>query len=269
MKIDSILVALESPRSIPLLRAAAELAQKANAELRAIYVEKEEWFEASRLSITQTISSFKGELLEIDEGRMTRESRALRNLLERRFSDLGNSLHIRHTYISVRGSIDKELMKAASETDLVMIEGKGDPIQRLGTNVRYLAEECKVPVLVWNQGNQWPAQITGLCRTPEESKSTVDWAFSLGDQLNRNIRLLWTEKPDWDRKWLQEMDHHGSEWQDISSRLQRISEHYPDLRMESLKRYPNSLIIVKRSDLQFSPRELLKKLSRHSFLFLG
>ena len=189
LKLDSILIAIDSiTGSMPVVQAASELAMRSGAELKALFIEDDEWYKASRVSFSYQISSITGELMPFDEAVMMKQSRAHSSLLERMLVNHSRQLNIRCSYQTVRGSVIRELMEAASGHDLVVIGRNRKPdgsLSRIGGKARFLAENCTLPVLVWNGGPQWPDIITGVIEPGSDEENVNGWTRLIGNYLNR------------------------------------------------------------------------------------
>ncbi len=254
LNLTSILVAIDSTSAArPLVKSAIHLAFRTKANLRAIYIEESEWFEASRFSFTQQVSSYTGELLPFTEKDLSDESKAVGALHKRLLSGYSKQLQVRWNYEIKRGPVDRELLKAASISDLVHIGRvriSGRRTARIGRNARYLAGQCNVPLCIWNEPTpEWPTQLIGLCTTPKESVQVVNWTLGLAATLGRTPRLFWSEelmeKSERDRfaeevhKWFPE----------IEDQVFVNSEMYGSIDTDLLSHYPGPLLIARRKML--------------------
>jgi nucleotide-binding universal stress UspA family protein len=191
MKLTSILIAIDSvPGSLTVVQAASELALRSGAELRALFIEEEDWYKASRVSFSYQVSSVTGTITPLDEALMTKQSRAHSSLLERMIVNHSRQMNIQCTYQAVRGPVIRELMEAATGHDLIVIGRNRVPDgsrTKLGGKARFLVENCPTPVLVWNGPPHWPAIITGLVTSAEEKEENEvkTWTNSLGETLGR------------------------------------------------------------------------------------
>lgn len=263
MKLSSILVALDSSGSFAVLKAAVELAYRTEAELNAIFVEDAEWFEASRLSFTQQVSGYTGALIPFTERHLIEQSRALGTMLQNTINELGNLMQIRYSYQSVRGVINSELMKAAMGRDLVMIGRKSRSPGRsdLGSTARFLAENSPAPLLVWNNGSEWPRQFIGICTTPAQSQPVVSWTVGLGDTLKREVRLFWPDQIELFGLRISRFTEDAERSQeDRLGKVKEISELHPDLSPDLLRQYRQTLFIIRRNALRQKPGEILHHL---------
>lgn len=244
-KLSSILVALDSSGSVAGLKAAAELAYKTGAELKALYVEDAEWFEASRFSFIHQISGYTGEVVPFDEKQIADQSRALATRLKNIFINFGELMKIRYSYQSVRGIINSELLKAASDVDLLVIRRNVRTVEhrnKLSSTACNLAEQCSIPVLIWNNGPAWPNEFIGICMTSDPSSEVISWTTNLGDILKRKTRLYWNEKFEGNEEWINALDS------TLVATVKKISEAQPALTPEILRYYRNALFVIRRKD---------------------
>lgn len=271
MNLSTILVAIRHTGSAPLLRAAADLASRAKAELKALYIEDAEWFEASRFSFSRQVTGFTGAVLPFTEKNITEQARALGTRLKKMFTEMGEVMQIKYTYESVRGTIDSELIKAASGVDLVIIEKYGKAFGSsimLGTAVRYLIENGSVPALIWGSGTDWPQELIGICSTPEQSRRVVDWTIGLGDMLGRSSRLFWTAEEDISaEEWSGRLENIWSGDKNMSAKIKQISEGNSFANSESLQHYRNAVYLIQRDLLKVKGTEYVEKMP-NTFLLL-
>ncbi|PWN06503.1 universal stress protein [Rhodohalobacter mucosus] len=194
MTLTSILIAIDSvPGSRPVVQAASELALRTGASLKALFIEDDNWYKASRVSFAYQVSSITGELMPFDEAEMLKQGRAHSSLLERMIVNHSRELNIRCHYRTARGPVIRELMEAARDQDLIVIGRNRDPDgsrRKLGGTARFLAENCTVPVLVWNGGATWPGIITGMIEPGTEGENVKRWMQFLGNCLNRETVTL-------------------------------------------------------------------------------
>ncbi|MFH5832669.1 universal stress protein [Halalkalibaculum sp. DA384] len=266
MNLTKILIALDSSTgTTTLMKIAAELAHKADAELLALYVEDIEWFEASKHSFTQQISSYTGEIIPFSEQHITIQSKALKRLLQTTLTDIGRLMNIRYSYHEVRGVVNKEQLDAAARVDLVVVRRAEHPVRhpyKLSRSARELAEQSPVPVLVWNAGSNWPQSFIGICSTPDRSSPVIDWTVSLADIMNRRAYLFWPAELD-----LNLDDMKSNTPLSVSfETVKKISERHHDLSPEELKYYRNELLIISRDNLTQNPGEYLEALTNSVLL---
>lgn len=271
MRLRTILVALDSSsRSGSVLRVAGELADKARAELRALYVEEVEWFEASKFNFSQQISSYTGSLIPFSERHIAQESRALGATIEKLFVELSKQLQIKYSYQSVRGIVSEKLMEAAAGSDMIIIgrTGRyGHYSSGPGNTARYLAEKSTKPVLVWNSTQEWPRQFIGLCGLPVNGVKVIRWTMELGQILDKSVRLFFSGEDGLAESWETTLEDINGELEYPIEKIRKVSEVHSDLTVGSLQFYRNELFVVQRNNLEIPPGEFLEKLP-NSVLFI-
>ena len=194
MHLSSILIAIDSVAgSRPVIQAASELAHRAGAELTAVFIEEDDWFKASRFSFSLQVSGYTGELLPFDEALISEQTKAHSALLRQMILKTGQGMDIKCSYLSSRGSVIHELMSSAAGRDLIFIGRNRMPDGsrvKVGRTARFMAENCDVPVMVWNGRPQWPMIITGIVQGPGTNQKVVNWTTGLGRLLKRKTELV-------------------------------------------------------------------------------
>ncbi|SMO60612.1 universal stress protein [Fodinibius sediminis] len=265
MRLSSILVALDPSGSTAGFKAAAELARRSSAKLQALYIEDQEWFEACQLNFTQQTSSYTGELIPLTEQHIREQSEALKARLQHVFTQYSESLKIHYSYQSVRGTINNEIMKAASQVDLVVIGRNAQPFGRrasVGSTAHFLARNSPAPVLVWNNGASWPHNVIGICTTPEESAEVIRWTFGLSRLLQRDMHLFWPYPFHIPEGWpFLKTEPGAPEAPELSgSSIRDKSEVHRHMDVEFLRSHRNAIYLVQRQESQPNISSLLEEL---------
>jgi len=260
-QISSILVALDSSSgSGKILKPASELAHRAHAELKAVYVEDIEWFEASKYEFTQLVSSYTGTVIPFSEKHITKHSRALGSTLQNLFVSVSEQKKIKYSYHSSKGVVSKELLDAALEAGLIIINRTshiGIPKKKIiGGTARYLIENSIQPVLIWNDKLEWPRNVIGLCYNSMQGKEIIEWTVYIGRLLDQKIRFLFPSEES-----LATIEQSNKDkWLLSGEELRNFSEFYSEITLELLGKYKDTLFIVRRSELMQDPADLLSKL---------
>jgi len=244
MKLNSILVLLNYPRPEGLLKIAAELAHKIDAELRAVYLEDTSWFEVS--SFSKQVSGFRGEIQQFSEKQLTWHSQALATRYEKIFKTYSQSLKIKHSYRIVRGFNAEELSDVVSEIDLLIMPGNIGQAEYKDK----LAEQFAVPVLIWNNGSYWPKEVIGLCTSTEKIMNLVRWTIELGETINRSSRLFWDERTTSFEEWFHEISDTGTVSPVLLKTIRDLSEVHTSLSADFLQYFRNALLVTLRKDLK-------------------
>ncbi len=207
MKIESILVGVDSVTgSVPVIRAAIELSRKSGASLHALFIEEDEWYAASKFSFSSRVSSLTGEILSFSETDIEGEIKAHRALLRNLVENHSTEYQVEYHFESVRGLTQRSLLKMADSFGLFVIGRNRHPdrgISKLGSNARFFIQHSEVPLLVWNNGAEWPPVLTAFCQEPRESINLIRWALGLSRLLEKEPEFIWpislTERPDFER----------------------------------------------------------------------
>jgi len=271
MKLSSILVALDSSSgSKSMLKAAAELANRTQAELRALYVEDIDWFEASKYQFTQQISSYTGSLIPFSEKHIIEQSRALDVAFQKMFATISSQMRIKYSYHSVRGIVSKELLEAASSVDLVMLGRRRSPgfyPGNVSSTTRYLFEQSTVPLIIWTNGSRWPSHFIGICSTSPKSKPTMRWTFVLGRIMERNVHLFFPADIDLECHFQGKWNLEDTDDAHITiDALKSLSKNLADFSPETLNRFRDALFVIQRDETIFSTADFLESVSRPMLL---
>lgn len=271
MKISSILVAIDSySGSRPVIKTAIDLAFKLNAELKAMYIEDDQWFEVSRISFSQQISSFTGRVLPFSETSVAEESKALGSLLEDLITNMSRQVEIKYSYQSIRGMVDQKLLEAASETDLLIIGRNRYPARKslkMGSTTLHLVKHCTTPLFIWNSDNMFPMHITGLCKSPEESLETIEWTLELSSKFERVSKLVWDKDHQLQKDSLVYREL-AVMIENPETVIKRISEVIPGCRPETYRAGLHELLIFQRSSFDRERIQESVRLIPNSLLLL-
>lgn len=137
-----VLVALDaSEPSRAALEAAAVLADRAGAEIAALFVEDENLLRLSGLPRATAFSRAGALPCALDPVSMGRELRVVGEQMRRWVEDVASRLRVRATFRSTRGHVDAEILAAARGADLVVLGRRGQNAGRgsLGSTARAVA----------------------------------------------------------------------------------------------------------------------------------
>lgn len=254
MNVKKILVALDSSTgAVSLVKIAAELAQKMDAELQVLYLEDVEW---TQYSFSEQISSYTGELMPFSEQHIAIQSKAFRRLIQSTFTNIGRLMKIRYSYDSVRGGVKREFLEAASKVDLVLVNRSGHPIRqqyKLGHSAQELAKKSPVPVLIWNSGEHWPRIFIGICSIPDKSQKVIEWTTYLAEKFGFPARLFWHTGVDLALEELKKSLPPSISFERVKS----ISESHEVLTPEEMRYLKRSLLVISRQDIEQHQQEYL------------
>ncbi len=133
--IRRILIALDaSPASMAALEAAAELAERLDAELLGLFVEDINLLRLSELPIARQIGLHSASVSQISRMQVEQSLRAQANQVRRALEEMAQRGKLRTEFRVTRGSITNELLQAALETDLIILGKAGwSQRQKLGS----------------------------------------------------------------------------------------------------------------------------------------
>lgn len=253
MTLNKILILLNHPRPLGLLKIASELAYKSGAELKAMYLEDKEWIEASSFSFSQQISGFRGEILPLTENQIAEQSRALAARFKKIFTSYSQSLNIKYSYQTIQAHTDFELEEALTGIDLVLIAGKNQSTELwIKTTTRHT-----IPLLIWNNDTAGLKEIIGLCVKPKQSFDIISWTIQIGDLLNRKSRFFWKQQFDLNDDWMKKLNEDKPIAAPIiRQRIKDMSQIQAILTVDILKHFRNTLFVARRKDLTINVETL-------------
>lgn len=139
-QIRRILVALDaSPHSEAALKAAAELARRASAELLGLYVEDINLLRLAELPFAQEVGQFTAIRRRLDVREVERQIRGQTVRVQRMFEVTTRRTQVRWSFQVTRGTVAREVLRAASEADALVLGRSGWSLVapgRLGSTAR-------------------------------------------------------------------------------------------------------------------------------------
>jgi len=150
--IERILVALDpSAHSRAALAAAARMALRFEAELRALFVEDANVRRLSELPFVQEVGLYTRECRSVEVGELDRQLRVQAGRMRRAFRVVTRRVETRCSFREVRGRAAQEVLEAAAEAELVIV-GKGAwsavDTGRLAPDVREILAKAPSSTLV-------------------------------------------------------------------------------------------------------------------------
>lgn len=185
IQIRRILVAIDaSPQSLAALEAAAELAANLGAELAGVYVEDINLIRLGALPAVLEIGAASARSRRLDEGRITRELRSQAARAAQAIAAIAGRSQVRWSFKVARGSIESELLQAASEADLFILGRAGWSGQRkLGSTARAVIKAGPARTLVVERGERLRPTLMVVYDGSELSQRALDTAVGLGGYL--------------------------------------------------------------------------------------
>jgi nucleotide-binding universal stress UspA family protein len=149
-EIRLILVALDaSPHSAAALEAAAELANRAGAELLGLYVEDINLLRLARLPFAQEVGQFTAVRRRLDVREVERQIRGQKVRIRRMFEVTTRRTQVRWSFRVTRGTVAHEVLRAASGVDALVLGRSGWSLvapRRMGSTARAVL----APEVAWS-----------------------------------------------------------------------------------------------------------------------
>jgi nucleotide-binding universal stress UspA family protein len=194
VQIHRILVALDgSAHSMAALEAAVQLAAELHAELTGLFVEDADLLRMAELPITREVGSYTAVCRELDRPSLERQLRTLRAVAERALTEAAEHARVRYTFRVVRGSVLIEVLRAASEADLVTLGHLGwSPIGRrgVGSTARHAIHRSAGLVLVARHGFQLGAPVHVAFDGSRSARQALGLSARLAAAMDGGLTVL-------------------------------------------------------------------------------
>lgn len=189
-----ILVAVDtSSHSRAALQAAAVLAQKMEGSIHGIFVQDEIWQKISRLPAKTTISELTGARVNLEEQDIQQQINMLKKRLQRELQTISRQNKISYTWQTVQGRVEKEILKAARDADLVTIGRRGCSFpqkKKLGSSAKAIIQTTEKPLLILKKGLQLGESVSAIYDGSDESRRSVQLAISLAVKNESSVTVL-------------------------------------------------------------------------------
>jgi len=188
--IARILVALDpSEHSRAALEAGARMALRLDAELIGLFIEDVNVRRLAELPFAQEVGLFTGGCRRVETHELSRQLRVQAGSVRRRFRTVTQRVETRCTFRQVRGRVAPEVLRAATEADVVIL-GKGawSPFEteRLTPAVREVLSQAPASTLVLRAGTG----VEPPMRAVYDGTSQGDRALSIAARLAEDGHLM-------------------------------------------------------------------------------
>lgn len=188
-----ILVGVDtSSHSRAALEAAALLAQKMEGKLFGLFVQDEVWSKICKMPSVTAVNELTGATQSLEEKDLQEQIDLLAKRLRRQLRTISRENKISHTWKTVRGRVEEEILEAAKEADLITIGRRGSSFpqkKKLGSSAKAIIQSADKPILILKKGLKLGKNITALYDGSEESKRSIQLALSLADE-KKGITVL-------------------------------------------------------------------------------
>ncbi|MHC5062805.1 MAG: universal stress protein [Planctomycetota bacterium] len=181
-----ILIAVDAATANPpCIDCVVELAARLEAELIGLFVEDDELLRTAALPGARHISFLTGMEELLDLASTERELRSMASELESRLSSSAERSKVKHSFRVARGSLAKEVARAASEADMLVVSRSARPLLKqlsLGSAVRIAADALEAPVLILPADAKITGPILVLFDGSPAAKTVLRFAAKLASQ---------------------------------------------------------------------------------------
>lgn len=150
--IRRILVALDaSPGSMAALKASAHMAALLQAELVGLYIEDESLLRGVDLPMTRVVGSFSGSVRPLARREVEQTLRTLAGRARHALESIAGQARVQWSFRVARGSVDRELIAAAAQADMVSLGRCGWSLietRHVGRTTQAILSGTKAPVLL-------------------------------------------------------------------------------------------------------------------------
>lgn len=192
--IRKILVALDSSgHSRAALEAAATLAKTMEADIHGLFVEDTNWHRISRLPSIAEVNELTGDIKPLAEKNIDKQIEILENRIRKQLQMISRLNEVKHSWKTVRGSVEDKVLEAAQHTDLITIGRKGHSYSRhkkLGQTAKNIIEKSEKPVLILQEGLKLGNTIVTLFDTSGESRRSIRFALSIAEKNESELFVM-------------------------------------------------------------------------------
>ncbi|MDR8393925.1 universal stress protein [Aliifodinibius sp. S!AR15-10] len=194
IKLRRILVAIDpSSHSRAALRAAAGLAKKMEAQIHGLFVQEENWHKVSRLPFVSTVNELTGDTHTLEEQYLQKQIEMLAHRLRRQLKAISHRNKISHSWRTVQGRVEDEILQAAEDADLITIGRRGISFpekRKLGSTAKTIIRNADKPILILKKGLTLGKTITSVYDGSKESQRCIRLALALAEKNESKLTIL-------------------------------------------------------------------------------
>lgn len=270
--IRRILIALDaSTNSQAALEAAVNLAEMLRSEVLGLFVEDINLFRLAELPFVREIRFAERDTRRLEQEALLRRLHARAALLRRELEEMAAERKLTHSFRVIRGPVNRELLAAALETDMVVLGRLGHAVGRhahLGSTAQAIVNQATSAVLLVKTDVE-PGPVIALYDGSENGRRALLLAAELADRVGDLRVLVWAsdEQTAYTRR---QYAIQLLERADIQLQFQHLSGDDPQRVIEWVDRQKGSLLML-AGGARNLPEDIVQKLideAQQHILFL-
>lgn len=245
-EIRRILVALDaSSNSRAALATAIGVAEALKTEIHGLFIEDINLLRLADLPFAREVLFAEAQLRSLQRDELQRRLRARAAILRREIADLANEHKITSTFQVIRGPVDRELLSAALDSDLLVLGRLGHSISRrmqLGSTARAIVSRASSAVLLVKSGVE-TGPIIALYDASAAGNRVLELAAELASHTGDLKVLVWA--PDESQAFdYRQLAAQVLEKSTARIQFQHLSGDNPRLILEWINRQKASLLLM-------------------------
>jgi len=189
-----ILVGVDtSQHSLAALEAAAHIARQLKADIHGIFVQDESWQKLEELPSIGIVNELTGKTDLLQKQNLNNQVERLKRRLKRQVKTISRKHKIGHRWDTVRGRVEEEILRAASEADLITIGRRGISFpgrKAMGSSAQKIIESADQSILILKKGIQIGTPITVVYDASHASQRALKLGLSLSQQEEEAMTIL-------------------------------------------------------------------------------
>jgi nucleotide-binding universal stress UspA family protein/sulfur relay (sulfurtransferase) DsrF/TusC family protein len=180
------------------LEAAVELASRFGAELSGLYVEDINLLRLAELPFAQEVGQFSASRRRLDVPELERQIRAQTLRVRRIFRGTSQRAEIRWSFSVTRGRVDREVLSAATEADVLVLGRAGWSLirpSRMGSTTRAVLAQAPGWALILQEGACLGQPVVVVYDGSPLAQRGLDAAAALLEQDRAMTVLLLADEP--------------------------------------------------------------------------